>query len=291
MVLVTNNNIMVKGAKKCVEQFCTVVNEIPLLSKMEYNFTMEDFARMDNILMQSKLGIGWSSNLAQLALSHYWNEPNEELEFAFCELAVIAQCIIDGAKRTYDINNMAEIRRYQRILPNEKPKFFKFVKEFQTRTQKSNFMRSTTSLNCPMDYLQEVLKMIPKAKERPSIDVMDLFKLNMDNSVTYRKFQIERIVGIVERYEDFVLNNKVKYNREDSVTVTIAKEQDYNKLLMKEEERFKKDLYKIRLSNEKTMNRAILFAFNDTKYAKIRRRLLRALFLMDEKMFLVQFKK
>ena len=33
---------------------------------------------MDNQLAHSQLGIGWSSNMAQLAMSYYWSEKAKE---------------------------------------------------------------------------------------------------------------------------------------------------------------------------------------------------------------------
>ena len=45
---------------------------------------------MDNKFAKSRLGIGWSSNLAQLAMSYYWTERDEDLYNNFVILSVVA---------------------------------------------------------------------------------------------------------------------------------------------------------------------------------------------------------
>lgn len=82
-MFVTNNTVMVNGAKNAVENFYTIVNAIGE-SGVKYGNTMKDYAKMDNTFAKSQLGIGWSSNLAQLAMTYYWTElqkpkPNQEL--------------------------------------------------------------------------------------------------------------------------------------------------------------------------------------------------------------------
>ena len=37
-----------------------------------------DYANMDNKFAGSKMGIGWSSNLAQLAMTYYWTEKAKQ---------------------------------------------------------------------------------------------------------------------------------------------------------------------------------------------------------------------
>ena len=45
---------------------------------MSYNNTLADYAKMDNAMAESQLGIGWSSNLAMLSLTYYWTEMAKE---------------------------------------------------------------------------------------------------------------------------------------------------------------------------------------------------------------------
>lgn len=74
---VTNNNIMVKNAKKAYECYPTIVNKLKE-SGLTYDNTLSEYARMDNKFAKSRIGIGESSNLAQLALTYYWTEITKE---------------------------------------------------------------------------------------------------------------------------------------------------------------------------------------------------------------------
>lgn len=79
-MFVSNNPVMVRSAKRCREEFYTVVNALKE-SGITYNNDLGSYAKMDSNFSKSKLGIGWSSNLAMLALSYYWTEvsrPKEE---------------------------------------------------------------------------------------------------------------------------------------------------------------------------------------------------------------------
>ena len=86
---VTNNNVMVKCAKIAYEQYPTIVNKLQE-SGLTYRNTMSEYARMDNKFAQSRIGIGESSNLAQLAMTYYWTEPSKDLYDNFVILSVLA---------------------------------------------------------------------------------------------------------------------------------------------------------------------------------------------------------
>lgn len=75
---VTNNPVMVKSAKAAYEKYPTIVNKLKE-SGLTYKNTMKEYARMDNKFAKSRIGIGESSNLAQLAMTYYWTEPSKEL--------------------------------------------------------------------------------------------------------------------------------------------------------------------------------------------------------------------
>ena len=69
--LVTNNEIMVKCAKECYQKYPTIINGLKE-SGLTYENNNKSFALIDNKCSKSRMGIGWSSNLAQLSLSYYW---------------------------------------------------------------------------------------------------------------------------------------------------------------------------------------------------------------------------
>ena len=110
---------MVKAAEYCYRYYPTIVNALKE-SGITYQNTKSDYARMDNKFSKSQMGIGYSSNLAQLAMTYYWTElekpdPDEirlkELYDNFVILSVLAQVLIDSCKREYEIDGNAEIER------------------------------------------------------------------------------------------------------------------------------------------------------------------------------------
>lgn len=88
-IFATNNPIMVKCAKRCYDEFPTIVNQLKE-SSITYENTKLAYSQMDNKFAKSRLGIGWSSNLAQLAMSYYWTEQDEDLYDNFVILSVVA---------------------------------------------------------------------------------------------------------------------------------------------------------------------------------------------------------
>lgn len=75
--LVTNQPTMVECAKRCYKEFYTIVNALQE-SGITYNNSKKDYAAMDNKFSKSRMGIGYSSNLAQLAMTYYWTELQKD---------------------------------------------------------------------------------------------------------------------------------------------------------------------------------------------------------------------
>lgn len=97
-VLATNQPTMVKCAAYCYEHYPTIVNDLKE-SGVVYKSNKSEYARMDNTFSKSRIGIGYSSNLAQLAMTYYWSElqsdnPDpkrlDELSDNFVILSVLA---------------------------------------------------------------------------------------------------------------------------------------------------------------------------------------------------------
>lgn len=76
-LLVTDQPTMVRCAKKCYEDFPTIVNALNE-SGISYSNTKKDYAAMDSKFSKSRIGIGYSSNLAQLAMTYYWTEIGKD---------------------------------------------------------------------------------------------------------------------------------------------------------------------------------------------------------------------
>ena len=121
--MVTNQKEIVQCAKTCYLNYPSIVNNLKE-SSITYNNSKTDYANMDNKFSGSQMGIGWSSNLAQLAMTYYWTElaqeePNSELLQQYYDnfviLSVLAQLVIDSCKRSYEIDGEDEIKRISKL--------------------------------------------------------------------------------------------------------------------------------------------------------------------------------
>lgn len=328
-MLFTNHPTIVKCAKKCYKEYPTIVNALKE-SGVTYHNTKTDYAHMDNKFSGSKMGIGWSSNLAQLAMTYYWTEKSKEnpdnkklreLYDNFIILSVLAQIIIDGCKREYEIVGEDEIKRISKLpcmtlvkesgefTKNGKPKlikcdfpeFMKYTKEikhtkngkelpFDQVTEKKTKLRSRINyeLQCPMNWLEGWLNKIQGISTSNTTPTSDFF-VKIEGKPNNR--QMSKIRSLVEKYDLFVKSIYVTESEEDTIADKIVTESD--SLL--------EELKKIKIGNPVTINRLIETALGletgigaskkllgiNTKYT---RKMLNCLYRMDKDKFLNNFK-
>lgn len=196
---VTNNPVMVKSAKAAYEKYPTIVNKLKE-SGLTYKNTMKEYARMDNKFAKSRIGIGESSNLAQLAMTYYWTEPSKELYDNFVILSVLAQVIIDGCKREYEVDAIEEIKRIKGLpcmcqveeitdkdgnvkkIKRDFPEFMKFTRkiaytkngkeidrEIVMEQKNKLYNRVSYYYICPMNFLERILNEIAPASQKDAI--------------------------------------------------------------------------------------------------------------------------
>ena len=67
-VYVTNQEQIVEAAKVAYAKYPTIVNNIPLEGASIYKNDSESYALMDSKISSAQMSIGYSSNLAQMAL-------------------------------------------------------------------------------------------------------------------------------------------------------------------------------------------------------------------------------
>ena len=70
---------------------------------------MTDYSNMDNKFSGSKMGIGWSSNLAQLAMTYYWTEKAKDNPVDMNEYAALKKDLENGKSLVYMTDNCGEI--------------------------------------------------------------------------------------------------------------------------------------------------------------------------------------
>lgn len=305
---VTNNDVMVQSAKIAYQKYPTIVNKLKE-SGLTYKNTLKEYARMDNKFAKSRIGIGESSNLAQLAMTYYWTEPTKELYDNFVILSVLAQVIIDGCKREYEVDALDEIKRIKRMECMNR--YREYVDEDgNTKTQKADFpefMRFTRTISytkngkelerseidkqvnklnsrissyyiCPMNALQIVLNEIKPISSKNSIPTKE-FIVKVSGKANQK--QMDKIMNYAKELE---LLSKDDMSDDDILAYT----QRFDEIL--------KDLRKMKIKNPKTMNRLIEIALNTSNmgkskvYTRYTRNLLNLLYRMDKNAFLQNFR-
>lgn len=167
----TDQKDIVAHAKYCYENYPTIVNEIKP-EKNIYDYSLKNYAKIDNELTSAQLAIGESSNVAQLCLTYTYNFEDQKYYDNVCILAVLAQCAIDNAKRKYDVELDKEIPRIKElvnVVGNGVPKFWQITKKDKRKANseeerkqriKENKEKIKEKLNpnliCPMNYLYDL---------------------------------------------------------------------------------------------------------------------------------------
>ena len=155
------------------------------------------------------MGIGESSNLAQLCLTYSYTYPDQKYLDYTCILSVLAQVCIDNAKRTFDIDLNTEIKRIKKDMNIEengfpafwfilkrKNKFKKKKEEIDTSPQKIlENSKCNAELTCPMNYLFDLrLERMPRHEVIPNKE----FFVKYDLDASRRKSK--KVEKLIEKY-------------------------------------------------------------------------------------------
>lgn len=327
--LITNQRTIVKYAAICYREFPTIVNALQE-SGITYKNTKAEYANMDNKFSKSRMGIGYSSNLAQLALTYYWTGlqnqfPDEkkqrELYDNFVILSVLAQVIIDGCKREYEIDGMEEINRISKmpcmtltkkifdnkgnskIIKYDFPEFMKYTREIKyTKNGKELShekiaeakhklkQRINPIFSCPMNWLEEWIDKIQGASTAETIPTENYF-IKMSGKANDR--QMTKFMEIVIDYDSFIKQLCLISFDDDELYLT--------ELLNKTKEvLYELSKIKSRIKNIVTINRLIELSLGISnekglsirrKYtpSKHTRKILNLLYKMDKQRFLDNF--
>ena len=221
-VYVTNQKQIVSHAKYCYANYPTIVNLIPK-EKNIYNYSMKDFAKVDNALAAAQLAIGESSNIAQIALTYTYNFEDKKYQDYVCILSVLAQVAIDNAKRKFDIDltkEIATIKKDMNIDTNGLPYFWQITKKDKmkcsnpndkAKRDKRNREKIRTRINrnitCPMNYLYGLE--LNKYRDSESTLPMSEFFVKHEFQLYHRiaKKVEEFIEKYAEELYEFILNH------------------------------------------------------------------------------------
>ena len=195
---VTNQKDIVEHAKQCYLRYPTIVNNIPKESNI-YRNTMDDYALIDNNLAKSQTDIGESSNLAQIAQTYECNFEDQKFSNYVCILSVLAQVAIDNAKRRFDIDLTAEIKRIKKdmdITTHKYPIFWSVIKENFNKANINN------ELICPMNYLCN----LNIDKIRHSDNTLPINHFFVKNELKADKRNCKKIEELISQYSLNLLN-------------------------------------------------------------------------------------
>lgn len=221
----------------------------------------------------------------------------------------ILQIIIDGCKREYEINGMDEIDRIQKmpcmkmtrtICRNNKekeikcdyPKFMKYTKDIQytkdgveipfeivRANKKKIYDRINYDLECPMNWLEEILDEIEPISSTNTIPTENFF-VKIEGKPNHR--QMSKIRKLVDEYDNFVKTSK---EQGDNISGQID---EFQKLL--------EQVSKVKVNNLVTINRLVESALGlendgkgrpiDKSAVKFTRKMLNVLYKTNREKFL-----
>ena len=228
MLYVTNQKDIVNHAKWCYQNYPTIVNNIPK-DKNVYSNSMDDFARMDNLLSASQTDIGESSNLAQVCQSYSYTFNETKYDDYCAILSVLAQASIDSSKRRFDVDIPKEIKLIKQQMDVKKNKYPMFWSVIKPGFNRKNL---NSSIHCPMNYLYN-LRFKNTVPDDSTISMSEFF---IKHKLDISKRQCRNVEELIENYSLKVYEDKM-----DSV------ESDYL-LLRSDYDQLIKDLSQINVS-------------------------------------------
>lgn len=306
-VFVTNQKQIVNAARIAYSDYPTIINNIPLLGSSKYKKDARSYAAMDNSISSGQMTIGYSSNLAQMALCYYYDklyqtgEKSKDLEDIFAICAVLAQCAIDSAKRIYAVNVSAELNKMRNIQcmrdyceeikddeetadDEEMPTGFK-VPRFYAENQKARGNDESKviiddSILCPMQMLYEIIDSeVKDADKNPTVKFDEVFKYTYNPKVKRdNRKQLKRIIRLIFNYDTRVRTVN---------TITYKDSHDRHEKRMSCFEKEFDQIKKLKI-NQDTMSYLINFAFKNTDICDS---ILIFLYRYNPNMFLNCFKK
>lgn len=290
-VYVTNQKDIVELAKTAYKEYPTIINGISVLENSEYKKSMESYAKMDNNISSSQYAIGWSSNIAQLALSYYYHDgdKNQELEDVFIICSVLAQVAIDSAKRNFNIKVNPELSRISNLdCMKRDPQYPRFYADIQKLKQKKSKKKRAVieekdigDFNCPMDIIYRIINdgVIDLRKYKylsiSTVNLRMVFDYNIEKIKDRDRKQHIKVISIVEEYDKCIKG----FDKEDK---------DYHEKVEREFDLCMLKLKRMTIK-ENTMYSLIAYAFYSG--GSICDRLLTSLYEKDSDTFLNCFKK
>lgn len=220
-VYTTNQKDIVALAKKAYAECPTIINGIKQDGNSEYDKGMLSYSKMDAKISSAQYDIGLASNIAQLALSYWFDGGcnDRELEDVFIICSVLAQVAIDSSKRNFEISVGSELTRISNLQCMKHdprfPQFYADVQKFNNKNKKGKKLEIKESdigfFNCPMDLLYQIIekgimdlrkhkKLNTKVYREAEYGVTPIFE-NQADKVKVDREQYKKVIGIVGEYD------------------------------------------------------------------------------------------
>lgn len=321
----TNQPDIVELAKKAYVEYHTIVNEIPLKGTSVYRKDMTSYAVMDNKIAAGQDDVGSSSNVAQLALSYYYDlmhhtgEQNKELRDVFVICSVLAQAAIDACKRIPDVSVSDELRRLKRVAQDinsnnnelcgrtEKVRYPVFYAEIQCEKQKKkverlkrqNKLNKESSEMSGEAYKEELLSIMDKnrrAKYKCPMELLadyvdyDVLDPRVNKDYQRKTIPIRDIFNFPTAEMKKTQNYGIVLKRAKAFDARMNKldtgAKNYPEIASCTFEDFLKKIQRLQI-NQSLMRFLISAAFNSESY--MQNRLLEMLYGYDSELFLSSF--
>lgn len=232
---ITNQKDIVKCAKHCYLKYPTIVNNIPK-DKNKYTDDINNYSKIDNKLAHAQAAIGTSSNMAQIAQTYMYSFDDKKYVDYVCILSVLAQCAIDNAKRTFDIDLNEEIDRIKKdmnIEENGYPIFWKHIKDKKAKIggKKFNKEKINEDLICPMNYLMNME--FKNSRNDKSTLPMSYFFNKFELEENRRKSK--KVEELIEKYSldlyEYNINNNKGYSDYGNNDADLLLREDFEDLI------------------------------------------------------------
>ncbi len=294
-IYTTNQKDIVELAKKAYVEYPTIINDIKYDTN-EYDKSMKSYSKMDQNISASQYNIGSASNIAQLALSYWFDSgcEDKELEDVFIICSVLAQVAIDSCKRSFEIKVGSELARIEKMQCMKHdpryPVFYADVQEYNNKKKKGNKLEIKKDdvgfFNCPMDLLYQIIEdgiidlrkhkeLNTKTYREGEYGVKPVFEYKADKVNVDRK-QYKKVIDIVKEYDMRISS----LNREGNT---------YHNERLNEFEICMEKLKNLTIKGD-TMYTLIAYAFKPGN-EDLRDSMLTVLYDKDKKAFLNCFKK
>lgn len=228
-MLVTDNKILLNAAKKNYEVFKVPTSNVHA-RKVQRKYTSDDQADLD--IRTSNNLIGEIINLSQQLNSQLWHMANNtkmsikelyesdedfrKLYFDICQLDVMSCIEIDKAKKEFDVDSKAEIKRIQNrhIELDEdtglrkQSSFLGTISQIKGYEKKQNV--SYIKYDTTMDYLLDQITKYTVAYV--SNDLLPISKIFIPTDFDWKKVNQKQISKIVKMFEDlYTLHYKIMH--------------------------------------------------------------------------------